>query len=74
MQWKHPIHFLAYGFGSGLMPVMPGTFGTLVGIGFLLGDKVQGKFKLEILKIGATTKKAYSDSSKIKTTEDSNNS
>jgi len=35
MQWKHPIHFLAYGFGSGLMPVMPGTFGTLVGIGFL---------------------------------------
>ena len=34
MQWKHPIHFLAYGFGSGLMPVMPGTFGTLVGIGF----------------------------------------
>jgi phosphatidylglycerophosphatase A len=33
--WKYPIHFLAYGFGAGLMPVMPGTFGTLIGIGFL---------------------------------------
>jgi phosphatidylglycerophosphatase A len=26
----HPAHFLALGFGSGLAPVMPGTFGTLV--------------------------------------------
>ncbi len=30
----HPIHFLAFGFGSGLAPVAPGTFGTLVGIPF----------------------------------------
>ena len=54
------------------LPFLEGK--DVVGFGFLLGDKVQGKFKLEILKIGATTKKAYSDSSKIKTTEDSKNS
>ncbi len=30
--WKYPIHFLAYGFGTGLMPFAPGTFGTLVGV------------------------------------------
>jgi phosphatidylglycerophosphatase A len=28
----HPAHFLAFGFGSGLAPVAPGTFGSLVGI------------------------------------------
>jgi phosphatidylglycerophosphatase A len=26
----HPAHFLAVGFGSGLAPFAPGTFGTLV--------------------------------------------
>ena len=30
----HPIHFLAFGFGIGLMPFAPGTFGSL--LGFLL--------------------------------------
>lgn len=30
--WKYPIHFLANGFGTGLMPFAPGTFGTLVGV------------------------------------------
>ena len=29
------------------------------GIGFLLGDKIQGKFKLEVLNISASTKKDY---------------
>ena len=29
---SHPIHFLAFGFGSGLAPKAPGTFGTLVGL------------------------------------------
>lgn len=29
---SNPIHFLALGFGSGLMPWMPGTFGTLAAI------------------------------------------
>ncbi|MDD3518291.1 MAG: phosphatidylglycerophosphatase A [Chromatiales bacterium] len=27
-----PVHFLAFGFGSGLSPVAPGTFGTLAAI------------------------------------------
>jgi phosphatidylglycerophosphatase A len=34
--WKtiltNPIHFIAFGFGSGLAPKAPGTFGTLVAI------------------------------------------
>ena len=31
--WKHTVHFLAYGFGTGLAPVAPGSIGTLVGVG-----------------------------------------
>lgn len=29
---KNPIHFLALGFGSGLLPKMPGTYGSLAAI------------------------------------------
>lgn len=29
---KNPIHFLAFGFGSGLAPKAPGTFGTLMSV------------------------------------------
>lgn len=29
---KNPLHFLSLGFGSGLMPKAPGTFGTLAAI------------------------------------------
>ncbi|MDH5518820.1 MAG: phosphatidylglycerophosphatase A [Gammaproteobacteria bacterium] len=29
---KHPLHFLALGFGSGLAPKAPGTFGTLMAV------------------------------------------
>jgi phosphatidylglycerophosphatase A len=29
---KNPVHFLAFGFGSGLAPKAPGTFGTLAAI------------------------------------------
>jgi phosphatidylglycerophosphatase A len=29
---SHPAHFIALGFGSGLAPLAPGTFGTLVAI------------------------------------------
>ena len=29
---SHPAHFIALGFGAGLAPVAPGTFGTLVAI------------------------------------------
>ena len=28
----HPVHFLAFGFGSGLAPYAPGTVGTIVAI------------------------------------------
>ncbi len=30
--WTNPIHFLAFGFGSGLAPKAPGTFGTVAAI------------------------------------------
>ena len=30
--FSHPAHFIAFGFGSGLAPFTPGTFGSLVGI------------------------------------------
>jgi len=30
--WRNPIHFLAFGFGSGAAPKAPGTFGTAVGV------------------------------------------
>ena len=29
---SHPAHFIALGFGSGLAPAAPGTFGTLAGL------------------------------------------
>lgn len=29
--WRNPIHFFAFGFGSGAIPVAPGTFGTVMG-------------------------------------------
>jgi len=48
------------------LPVLKGK--DVRGIGFLLGDKIQGNFKLEILSISATTKKAYTDLVKNQTT------
>lgn len=38
--WLNPLHLLAFGFGLGKIPVMPGTFGSLLGIPayLLLGD------------------------------------
>ena len=33
---KDPVHLLALGFGSGLAPVAPGTFGSLVGAAAVL--------------------------------------
>ena len=30
--WRNPIHFLAFGCGSGASPVAPGTFGTAAAI------------------------------------------
>ena len=34
--FKHPAHLIAFGFGAGLMPKAPGTWGTLVAIPFYL--------------------------------------
>jgi phosphatidylglycerophosphatase A len=34
---RDPIHLLAFGFGSGLAPRAPGTFGTLVAVPIVLG-------------------------------------
>jgi len=31
-RWSNPIHVAAFGFGSGLSPVMPGTCGTVVAV------------------------------------------
>lgn len=33
----HPVHFFAFGFGAGLSPVAPGTFGTLIAIPIFIG-------------------------------------
>ena len=30
--FRHPAHLIALGFGAGLAPVAPGTFGTLVAL------------------------------------------
>ena len=32
--WRRPVHFLAFGLGSGAVPFAPGTFGTLAAIPF----------------------------------------
>ncbi len=34
--WRNPLHFIAFGFGSGAAPVAPGTFGTLASIPLFL--------------------------------------
>lgn len=33
---RHPVHLLAFGFGAGLAPKAPGTFGTLVAVAIYL--------------------------------------
>jgi len=35
--WRRPAHLIALGFGSGLAPIAPGTFGTLLAIPFDAG-------------------------------------
>jgi phosphatidylglycerophosphatase A len=32
--WRNPLYFIAFGLGSGAMPIAPGTFGTLMAIPF----------------------------------------
>ncbi|WP_198683237.1 phosphatidylglycerophosphatase A family protein [Peristeroidobacter agariperforans] len=33
---RHPVHLFAFGFGSGLVPIAPGTAGTLIAIPIVL--------------------------------------
>jgi phosphatidylglycerophosphatase A len=33
---RDPVHLVAFGFGAGLSPYAPGTFGTIVGLPFVL--------------------------------------
>ena len=33
---RNPMHLLAFGFGAGLSPCAPGTFGTLVAVPIVL--------------------------------------
>jgi phosphatidylglycerophosphatase A len=42
---KNPIHCLAFGFGSGLAPKAPGTFGTLMAVPLYL---LLNRFSLEV--------------------------
>jgi phosphatidylglycerophosphatase A len=49
---SHPAHFIALGFGSGLAPKAPGTFGTLVGLLlFLVLEQVIAPWHVAILAI-----------------------
>ncbi|MEQ5808477.1 phosphatidylglycerophosphatase A [Alteromonas sp. NFXS44] len=41
---KNPVHFCALGFGSGLIPLMPGTFGSLAAIPLILLLAPAGNF------------------------------
>src|SRR5436190_14001233 len=34
--WTNPWHFIAFGFGTGTIPIAQGTFGTLIAIPFYL--------------------------------------
>ncbi|HET9579020.1 MAG TPA: phosphatidylglycerophosphatase A [Usitatibacter sp.] len=49
---SHPAHFIALGFGSGLAPFAPGTFGTLVGLAlFLLLEQVVAPWHVAVLAV-----------------------
>ena len=49
---SHPAHFIALGFGSGLAPRAPGTFGTLVALVlFLLLEQVIAPWYVAVLAI-----------------------
>ena len=46
--FKHPAHLIAFGFGAGLMPRAPGTFGTIVAIPVYFGVHYLGAFDAAI--------------------------
>jgi phosphatidylglycerophosphatase A len=54
---RDPVHFLAFGFGAGLLPYAPGTAGTLIAVPLLLlsamwGHTVQSVITVAITLIG----------------------
>ena len=50
---RHPAHFIALGFGAGLSPVAPGTFGTLVAVPIAWGLFATGSDALYIAAVAA---------------------
>ena len=49
---RDPVHWLAFGLGAGLMPVAPGTWGSLVGLGLFLLLPPLPAFWLAVIVIG----------------------
>ena len=49
-----PVHLLALGFGSGLAPFAPGTFGSLVGLAIALAVAPLGTLALAALTLAVT--------------------
>lgn len=52
--WSNPWHFIAFGFGSGVLPFMPGTFGTLVAIPIYLLCKDVSPFSYLLITLFIT--------------------
>ncbi len=55
--FRDPVHFLAFGFGTGLAPKAPGTFGSLPGIALFwltmgFGDYVQYGIAIAMFLVG----------------------
>ncbi len=51
--FSHPAHFVALGFGAGLAPAVPGTFGTLVGFPLYYGLSALLPESWELLAVAA---------------------
>ena len=47
--FAHPAHFLAFGFGAGLMPRAPGTWGTLVALPIFAFAQMGGTFSVLVV-------------------------
>ena len=46
LRLTNPVHFLALGYGSGLAPFMPGTFGTLAALPLVIAAALPGSLFL----------------------------
>ena len=47
--FAHPAHFFAFGFGAGLMPRAPGTWGTLVALPVFAFARMGGTFSVLVV-------------------------